>query len=67
MNVGRGKLLTLEEVDGLVGNEVASQVLCGVHTANNGSTVKIDSLEQLQKVGVAGILLEVNGTTHHGD
>ena len=59
--------LTFEEIDGLVSNKVSSQVLCCVYTANNGSTVKVDTLEKLQKTGVAGILLKIDGTTHHGN
>jgi hypothetical protein len=46
MNVAR-RFLTLEEVDGLVGDEVACQVLGCVDTTDDSSAVKIDSSEEL--------------------
>lgn len=57
--------LTLEKVDGLVGNEVTRQVLGSVNTADNSSTVEIGALEQLQVVGLLNILLELDSAAHH--
>lgn len=59
--------LTLEEVDGLVGDEVARQVLRGVDTAHDEGTVEVGALEELSQVGLLDRLLEVDGTAHHGD
>ncbi|KAG9665291.1 putative sugar transporter, partial [Aureobasidium melanogenum] len=57
----------LEEVDGLVGNQVTSQVLSGVDEANDEGTAEVGALE---KFDVAGFLLRcfhLNNTTHHRD
>ena len=57
----------LEEVDSLVGDEVTSQVLRSVDTADDESAVEISATEQFKVVGVLDRLLEIDGTTHHGD
>lgn len=59
--------LTLEEIDGLVGDEVARQVLCRVDTAHDEGTVEVGALEELGQVGLLHRLLEVDGSAHHGD
>ena len=57
----------LEEVDGLVGNEVTSQVLGEVDTTDDHGAAKVDTLEQLNVVGLLGALLHLDNTTHHGN
>jgi len=42
---------TLEEVDSLVGNQIASQVLRQVHTAHNASTVSIGAPPEFDEAG----------------
>lgn len=59
--------LTLEEVDGLVGDEVTSKILRRVHTADNQGTVEISAPEQLQVAGLLLALLELDGTANHGN
>lgn len=59
--------LTLEEVDSLVSDQVTSKVLSGVDAANDGSTVSISALEELNEAGLFDGLLEINGTSHHGN
>ena len=51
----------LEEVDGLVGNEVTSQVLGEVDTTDDHGAAKVDTLEQLNVVGLLGALLHLDG------
>ena len=56
-----------EEVDSLVGDEVTSQVLCGVHTTNDEGSSEICSLEKFDVAGLLLALLQLNGSTHHGN
>lgn len=57
--------LTLKEVDSLVGNQVTRQVLRGVHTTNNKSTVEISALPQLNQVRLLDSLLKIDSPAHH--
>src|SRR5688572_14655555 len=59
--------LTLEEEDGLVGNQVAGQVLGSVDAADDEGTVKVDTAEKLEVGRLLGILLKLDGTTHHSN
>ena len=59
--------LTLEEVDGLVGDEVTRKILSSVDTAHNEGSVAIRASPQLNQVGLLLILLKFDGTTHHSN
>lgn len=58
--------LTLEEIDSLVGNQITSQILRRIHTANDQCAVAISALPQFNKTGLLHGLFQINGTTHHG-
>lgn len=55
----------LEELDGLVGNQVTSSILSGVDTANNKSTTEIGALGESDVARLLGRLFHLNNTTHH--
>jgi hypothetical protein len=56
--------LTLKEKDGLVGDEIACQVLRGIDTTDNGGTSKISALEKFEQIGrYVGLLID--DSSHH--
>lgn len=62
-----GHTSLLEEVDGLVGNQVTSQVLGSVNAADDEGTVEIGATEELEQARLLDSLLEIDGTLHHGN
>jgi hypothetical protein len=63
----KDKKLTLEKVNGLIGNKVTSKVLCEVDTTHDTCTVEVGSFEQLNVARRLVGSFEVNDTTHHGN
>jgi hypothetical protein len=59
--------LTLEEVDSLVSDQIARQVLRCVHTAHNQGAVAISAFPQLEEIGLLLRLFEFDRTAHHGN
>ena len=62
-----GGVLTFEKVDGLVGNKITSQVLCSIHKADDTSSVRVDTLPQVQKGRITLIRFEVDSSLDHGN
>lgn len=62
-----GRKLTLEEVDRLVSDKIACEVLSQVHAADNEGAVEVSALEQFDVGWWLGRCLELNDTTHHSD
>jgi len=58
--------LTLKEEDGLVCNQVTSQVLRSVDATNNGGSSQIGALEKLDESRVV-LRLCLDDSSHHGD
>ena len=63
--VERGRELTLEEVNRLVGDQIARQVLSRIHTTHNECTVAIGAFPQFDETGVLVGLLKLDRATHH--
>ena len=61
----RDRARTLEEVDGLVGNQVAGKILRRVYTAHNEGTAEICALEQFHVAGFGLGLFKLDNATHH--
>jgi hypothetical protein len=59
--------LTFEKVNGLVGDEIACQVLRCVHTAHNQCAVAIGTFPQFNETGLLLGLLKLDRATHHCD
>ena len=57
----------LEEVHGLVGDEVSRQILCSVHTTDNGGSSEITAFEKLKVRRLSSSRLELDCPMHHGD
>ena len=57
--------LTFEKVNGLVGDQIARQILRCVHTAHNQCAVAIGASPQFNETGLLHVLLKLDGTTHH--
>jgi hypothetical protein len=49
LSAGTGEALTLKEESGLVGNEVAGQILRSVHTTGDERSPEVGTLEQIKK------------------
>lgn len=59
--------LTFEEVNRLVSNQIARQILRCVHTAHNQCAVTIGTFPQFNETGLLLSLLEFDRATHHCD
>jgi hypothetical protein len=53
--------------DSLIGDEITSQVLGKVDTADDHGATEVDTLEQFDVVGLLVALLKLDDTAHHGD
>lgn len=60
-------MLTLEEIGGLVGNQVARKVLRRIDQTGNESSAQIGALEEVEEGRrTTGLLFNLDGTFDHG-
>ena len=59
--------LTFEEVNRLVGDQIARKVLRCVHTAHDQRAVEISTSPQFNETGLPLALLKLDRATHHCD
>ena len=57
----------LEKVDGLISDEIASEILGGVDTTDDEGAAKVGALEKFEVVRLLLRLLHFDDTTHHGN
>jgi hypothetical protein len=59
--------LTFEKVNGLVGDQIARQILRCVHTAHDQCAVAIGTSPQFDETRLLLALLKLDRAAHHGD